>query len=48
VHNPDHLFSEEDQVIRRRILLRGYLKDLYELQQTVIENDTVVSSERVD
>lgn len=42
VHNPDHLFSEEDQAIRRRIQMRGYLKDLYELQQAVLVTPTEV------
>ena len=31
VHNPDHIFSVEDQFIRRRIQMKGYLKDLYDL-----------------
>jgi hypothetical protein len=36
VHNPDHIFTEEEQKIRRRILMRGYLKDLWELTQASI------------
>jgi hypothetical protein len=31
VHNPDAIFSEEDQIIRRRIQMRTYLRDLFEL-----------------
>jgi len=34
VHNPDAIFSEEDQFIRRRIQMRTYLKDLYELVES--------------